>query len=76
MRDRTLSLPLSTEEWERAETVAKYYGMPVEALLRFLVRREADWLSSPSGFAHAMKQGERRDIIERERERLGTDADL
>jgi len=43
--------------------------MPIEAMLRFLVRRQDEWPAQPQGFASALKQTERRNIIERERER-------
>jgi hypothetical protein len=67
-RDRTLTLPLSSEEWDRFEAVAKDYDMPVTSLVQFLVRREAFWLAP----ARALSQSERRVLLKRERERLGT----
>lgn len=76
MRDRTVTVPVSAEEWERFELVAEHYEMPVHALLRYLVRREADWLRPGTTSSHGMRQHQRRDLIASERQRLGVVPDL
>jgi hypothetical protein len=40
MRDKTLTLRLTAEEWERFEAVAEHYGLPVPFMLRMLVKKE------------------------------------
>jgi hypothetical protein len=76
MRDQALHLPLSSEERERFERVAQHHDLPVEAMIRFLVRREEHWLAPPESLAHSIQQQERRGLVESARKRLGTDADL
>jgi len=76
MRDRNITVPVSAEEWERFEQVAEHYEMPVHALLRYLVRREADWLRPGTSSAHGMQQHQRREFIANERKRLGVVPDL
>ena len=40
MRDKTLTMRLSAEEWARFEIVAEHYGLPVPFLIRMLVKKE------------------------------------
>jgi hypothetical protein len=40
MRDKTLSMRLSPEEWARFEDVAEHYGLPVAFMIRMLVKKE------------------------------------
>ncbi len=40
MRDKTLNMRLTPEEWERFEAVAEHYGLPVPFMLRMLVKKE------------------------------------
>ena len=40
MRDKTLTVRLTAEEWERFEAVAEHYGLPVPFMLRMLVKKE------------------------------------
>jgi hypothetical protein len=40
MRDKTISMKLTPEEWARFEMVADHYGLPVAFMLRMLVKRE------------------------------------
>jgi hypothetical protein len=50
MRDKTLSMRLSAEEWARFESVAEHYGLPVAFMIRMLVRKEEIAIqTSPAG---------------------------
>jgi hypothetical protein len=40
MRDKSLSMRLSPEEWARFEAVAEHYGLPVAFMIRMLVKKE------------------------------------
>ena len=52
MRERQLNIRLSEEESRRVDFVAEHYGLNVAALLRMLVKREADALAArPSVYA-------------------------
>ena len=75
MRDKTFNMRMSAEEWQRFEAIARHYEMPVASMIRLLVRREADWLAAPKGFAHAIHQRDRRALIVKERERLDAQPD-
>jgi hypothetical protein len=46
MRDKTLTMRLSAEEWARFEIVAEHYGLPVPFLIRMLVKKEETAIAS------------------------------
>ncbi|HEY1692233.1 MAG TPA: hypothetical protein VGG39_08725 [Polyangiaceae bacterium] len=69
-KTKTFNMRLSDEEWTRFEVVAEHYEMPVAQMLRFLVRRESDWLAPATSFAHALQKRDRRDLMDRERARI------
>ena len=50
MRDKSLSMRLSSEEWARFEAVAEHYGLPVAFMIRMLVKKEEIAIqTSPAG---------------------------
>jgi hypothetical protein len=50
MRDKSLSMRLSAEEWARFEAVAEHYGLPVAFMIRMLVKKEEIAIqTSPAG---------------------------
>lgn len=58
MREKVFNMRMSAEEWARIEAVSSHYALNAAALIRYLVKREADALSlitaKPGTFAESM----------------------
>jgi hypothetical protein len=76
MREHTVTVSLSADELAAFEAVAKRHGLPVEAMVRHVVRRESKWIAPATSSAHAIWRHGKLHEIDKARESLGTAADL
>ena len=59
LREKLFTMRMSAEEWSRADTLAKHYGLTVAALVRMLLKESERQLVSDKPVARASKPHKR-----------------